>query len=433
MAPATGVTKLRLERLADERDRTTEKLTDLLSNAEEEQRDLNDYENEQATKYRERIQHLEDEIVVLATDVERVEQSRDVSRLVRNDDDHDPNPNRRWATPRTDGPVVYRTFAEYARDQLIVRYPQIALYAANNRESQVQLVADEARERIQRTLENTTSTTVAGLVPPQHMAQIMDIIDNSRPVVASGRDVPLERGSLTYPKITGRPEVTLQSTEKTEGGTVNMDVDLETLTASTYIGGGNLSWQAINWSTPDALQLWFDLAAEAYARATEEAACDVLEDSAAGTIGTTASQLGTTGTESFTQWRAAIISGLSSIYTTTGGRARSDTLYLSAARFFQLAGLGTNETLQLSAVGSLDVGSMTGTFSGLRVVGSYAFDQDVAIIGDSRAFLVGETAGAPVQLRAVEPSIGGMEVGVIGAFAAAVFDTDRFIHLSTHL
>jgi HK97 family phage major capsid protein len=426
-----GVTKMRLERLADERDRTQEKLGDLLQVAEEEKRDLNDFEREQATKYRSRIGELEEEIVVLGDDVERANEARDVSRLVR-DDDEPSEAQRRWAQPRSDAPIVYRNYAEYARDQLIVRFPQIAEQAAGPR-GDVTAMRTEAQERLQRTLQDTTSTTVAGLVPAAHMAQIMDIIDNSRPVVDSGRSVPLERGSLTYPHITGRPAVELQASEKTEGGTINMDVDLETLTASTYIGGGNLSWQAINWSTPDALQLWFDLAAEAYARQTEEAACDVLEDSAAGTLGTTSGRLGTAGTETFGQWRTAVINGISSIYSTTGGRARTNTLYLSAARFFQLAALGSDEVVQMSAVGNLNVGSMTGTFSGLQVVGSYAFDQDVAIIGDSGALLVGETAGAPVQLRAVEPSIGGMEVGVIGAFAAAVFDVDRFLHLSTHL
>lgn len=429
-----GVVKMRLERLADERTRTNEKIEDLLALAEEEKRDLVEYEQEQLTKYRTRVAELEEEIVLLATDVERVEASKDVSRLVREDEGGGDGGEggRNWATPKSSGVVVYRTFAEYARDQMIVRYPEIATQAAGA-SGDVRMLREQAEERLLRAPGNTTSTTVAGLVPPTHMAQIMDIIDGARPVAASGRPVPLDRGSMTYPKITGRPESSLQSSEKSEGGTANMDVDLKTLSASTYIGGGNISWQAINWSTPDALQLWFDLAAEAYARATEEAACDVLEDSAAGTLGTAANRLGTAGTESFGQWRAAVIGGIASIYSTTGGRARTNTLYLSAARFFQLAALGTDDVVQMSAVGNLDVGSMTGTFAGLRVVGSYAFDQDIAIVGDSSAFLVGENPGNPVQLRAVEPSIGGMEVGVIGAFAAAVFDAERFLHLSTHL
>lgn len=438
MASAVGVTKMRLERLADERDRTNEKIQDIVALAEEEHRKLNDYENEHLAKYRSEIQELEDEIILLATDVERVQASKDVSRLVREEDDGDDEGggggdgrSRRWATPRHSSGVVYRTFAEYAHDQLMVRYPMLASRAANGGDV-TQLVAD-AEERLHRAPGNTLSSNIGGLVPPTHMAQIMDIIDASRPVVASGRSVPLDRGSLTYPLIAQRPTVTLQSSEKTEGGTANMQVTLQTMTAETYIGGGDLSWQAINWSTPDALQLWFDLAAEAYARQTESAACEVLESAAIGTVGTASGRLGTAGTESFGAWRTATIAGISAIYTATSGRARTNTLYLSAGRFFQLAALGSDQVLQVSSVGNLDIGSMTGTWSGLRVIGSYGFDQDTAIVGDSSAFLVGENPNNPVELRAVEPSIGGMEVGVIGAFKSVVFDVNRFYHLGTHL
>jgi hypothetical protein len=85
----------------------------------------------------------------------------------------------------------------------------------------------------------------------------------------------------------------------------------------------------------------------------------------------------------------------------------------------------------MSPVGNLDLGSMTGTYMGLRVVGSYGFtNANAAIVGDADALLVGETAGAPVELRAVEPTIGGMQVGVIGAFASVLFDGQRFIHLT---
>jgi hypothetical protein len=416
-----------MERLADERERTDEKLADLLTLAEEEKRPLNEFEQEQATKYRATLVELEEEITILAGDVERVEGSKDISELVREDTED----TQRVSVKK--GPVVYRTFADFARDELIVRYPAIAEHAAGQH-GDVRELRDEAQERLHRAVEHTLSTDVPGLLPPQHIAQIMDIIDRSRPIVQSARDLNLERGAMTYPKISARPTVALQSSEKTEGGTENMGVSMETMTASTYIGAGNLSWQAINWSSPDALQLWFDLQAESYARQTEEAAADALEDAAAiGTLGTTANRLGTSGTESFAQWRAAVRSGLAAIDTATGSRHRTDTLYLSNGRFYQLAGIGTDQTLQISGVGSLDAGSKSGTFAGLRVVVSYAFDQDVAILGDSSALLVGETAGAPVQMRAVEPSIGGMEVGVIGAFAVKVFDPTRFLKLSTNL
>ena len=422
---------MRLERLADEREKIGEKIEDLLKMAEDEKRDLEDIEQQHLTKHRERYAELEDEIVVLASDIERTEGSRDVSKLVRGDS-HEEDGVRRFATPaqHNDG-EVYRSFAQYARDEIIVRFPIIAERATDN--GNARDAVEQARERLERAPGNTLSSNVAGLVPPRHIAQIMDLIDSSRPVIASGRAVDLDRGQLTYPKIAQRPEVLLQSAEKTEGGTANLQVTLETLTAQTYIGGGDISWQAMNWSSPDTLQLWFDLAAEAYARQTEAVACEALESSAAGTVGTAAGRLGTAGTESFGQWRSAAIAGISAIYTATGGRARTDTLYLSSGRFFQLAGLGTDQVLQVSSVGNLDIGSMTGTWAGLRVVGSYGFDQDTAIVGDSNALIVAETPGAPVQLRVVEPSIAGMEVGVVGAFKAVVFDVNRFQHLGTHL
>ena len=47
------------------------------------------------------------------------------------------------------------------------------------------------------------------------------------------------------------------------------------------------------------------------------------------------------------------------------------------------------------------------------------------------ALLVAETPGAPVELRVVEPAIGGVEVGLIGAFEAVVVDDGAFTMLTT--
>lgn len=414
-----SIIRMRSERLLDERARLDEKSKDIIRNAEDEQRDLNDYEDQQLEKYRTRVSQLDDELAVLAADLEREESSRKVSERIR-------VINEPAATVEMPdgGPVVYRTFAAYARDLIIARFPTIA---ANVRGAeQVMQVQEDARDRLSR-VEHTLTSNVEGLLPPQHMGQIMDIINGARPVVASARQVNLSSGKLTYPKIAQRPEVLKQSAEKTEAGTANMQVTLEDMAADTYLGGGNLSWQTINWSTPDALQLWFNLAAEAYARQTETAACNEIGTAA---IGTVSPALGTAGTEDFAAWRAAAIGGIAAIYTATGGRARTNTLYVSADRFFQLAGLGSDAVLQVSPVGNINIDSMTGTFSGLRVVGSYGFAAKTAILGDSSAFLVAETAGAPVEMRAVEPAIGGMEVGVIGAFKSKVYDAERFLRLS---
>jgi len=410
-----AVTKGRLQRLVEERNRTNEKIEDVNALAEEEQRDMGEFENEQLAKYRSRVEELDNEINLLAVDLDRASKSRDVSSLLRDE----PSVEEIGETGK--GPIVYRTFSQYAQDKLITRFPLLANAAGGDH------AREAAEDRLSRALVDTTSSTVPGLLPPTHMAQIMDIINGSRPVVSSARRVPLDSGKLTYPQIAQRPEVLKQSTEKTLAGTANMQVTLTTVTADTYLGGGDLSWQTINWSTPDALQLWFDLAAEAYARATETAACSELGTAAAGTV---SPALGTAGTEDFSAWTAAVVKAIGSIYSSTAGRANTNTLYLSATRFFQLAALGSTNVVNMSPIGDVDMGNMTGTFRGLRVVGSYGFTGNTSIIGDSNALLVAESASAPVELRAVEPSIGGMEVGVIGGFKAKVYDTGRFLRLN---
>ena len=69
----------------------------------------------------------------------------------------------------------------------------------------------------------------------------------------------------------------MQATEKTEAGNTAMASTWRPRPLRTYLGGGDLSWQAINWSTPDALQLWFDLAAADYALKTEQDAAQVVQ------------------------------------------------------------------------------------------------------------------------------------------------------------
>jgi HK97 family phage major capsid protein len=420
---------MRVERIADEVKRTRQKVEDLVALAEDEQRPHNESEQAQLAKYRQLIKDWEDELELLAVDIERENNSRDVSALLREDET---NEEKRYATPRSDGPVVYRSFTEYVRDWAVLNIPEVASQVAGAR-GDLTVVRAEAEERIERTLQNTTSTAVAGLIVPTHMTQIMDIISTARPVVASAAEIPLDRGSLTYPKVDTRPAVVEQTSEKTEGGTVAPAISQQTVAAKTYLGAGNISWQAANWSNPDTISVWFRLAAEAYARQTENRATDVLEDAAIGTVGTASGRLGTAGTENFSAWRTAVATGIGNVIANSGGRVVPDTLYLSYNRFIQLATLGTDQVLQLSPVGSADFSTLSGTFMGMRVIGSYGFDQDTAIVGYRQHLFAGENPGSPVEMRVIEPRIGGYEIGVIGAFNAAVFDVNSFQHLGTHL
>jgi hypothetical protein len=76
--------------------------------------------------------------------------------------------------------------------------------------------------------------------------------------------------------------------------------------------------------------------------------------------------------------------------------------------------------------GSMNLQTMSGVIAGLRLFVSPGLPPNTVIVGDFTALLTAETAGAPVELRAVEPSIGGMEVGVIGAFLVELIEEGAF-------
>jgi HK97 family phage major capsid protein len=399
-----------LSRLQDERDQLLSQCDQITDGAEADERDLSDAERNLIARNHARI---ESEIDPQLEQLEQLEVTR--ARHQRASVQL-PEPVRRGAvelvSPEPD-PVVYRTFAQYARDQLIVRYDQIAQRAGPGARQQ-------AEDRISRAVANTLSSDVMGLIPPQYLTQIVEVISTSRPIVESARRIGLTSGQLMYPSIASRPSVGKQTAEKTEAPSSKMTVNFVTVTADTYVGAGDISWQAINWSTPDALQLWFDLAAEAYARQTEAATGTVLAQLATGAP---------PASDDLAGWMAAIASAAGDIYRSTNRRA--DTIYADPTTGYHLVGLVSNQSPVFLSTGGFSLSTGSGNIAGLQLVISNGLPAGTVIVGASSALLVAETAGAPVELRAVEPALGGMEVGVIGAFVAKVIDTAAFTKLGT--
>jgi HK97 family phage major capsid protein len=398
-----------LARLHDERRMTLETVDRIADEAEAEDRDLSDSDRELISRHHARVAELDPQIDVL----ERQEQDR-LAYLERV-----PVPPRRSpAIPPAgdgDGGDVYRTFAEYARDRLIVERNAIgALVGPQGRAA--------AEERISRVMANTLSSDVAGLIRPQYLDQIAQLIDKSRPIVQSARSVSLTSGKLSYPSITQKPQVGKQSAEKTESPSRTMTVAFVDVIAETYVGAGDLSWQAINWSTPDALSLWFDLAAEQYAWQTEAATGTVLAASTAqATPVIPASPV-------LADWIAAIMGASANIY--AASRRYPDTIYADIASGYGIMGNVANVSPVFFAPGTFDLRTGQGNVGGLRLVISAGLPAKTVVVGASSALLVAETAGAPVELRAVEPAIGGMEVGIIGAFVSKITDGGAFRKLT---
>jgi HK97 family phage major capsid protein len=401
-----------LDRLAAERDRVSEQIDEILAGVEADERDPSESERSLIARQRGRLDELEPQIVELVELEERRHASRDVSAMLQRggargagrgagvERSGDSTPHGAEPDP------IYRTFAEYARDQLIVRYDQIAQRVGSG-------AREGALERLQRAVANTTSTSVAGLVPPQYMTEIMTVIDKSRPIVDTSRRVPLTSGTLQYPSITQKPIVGKQTAEKTEGPSA-MNVAFVSVTADTYTGVGDLSWQAMNWSTPDALQLWFDLAAEAYAVQTEAAAGLVLAAvTAQATPAVPASPV-------LADWISAIMAAAAAIY--AASHRHADTVYADIASGYGIMGQVANVAPVFFPAGNFNISTGQGNVGGLRLVISPGLPAKTVVVAASGSLLCAESAGSPVELRAVEPALGGMQVGVIGAFACKLTD-----------
>jgi hypothetical protein len=417
MPPSTTQAETRLATLLDERQIITEKWEAL--NASINARDdgaLTDTEQEHVLMYRERVSVIDGETETLSEDILKtrtaIENAAKLRRLMAGEHD--------GVEDDGNGNIVYRDFASYARDVILSRDSAIC--------SQISKLAGgddltlKARERLQllkqRVPANTLSSNVAGLNPPDHIAQIFQIIDKSRPLVQAAPKTSLNRGTITYPSVDTRPVVAVQASEKTEAGNTGMVVSMKTATAVTYLGGGDLSWQAINWSTPDALQLWFDLVAADYALKTETAACDAVTDDAFTNI--ISSPL--SGSYDFAALMTAIGKGYAKVYAQSHRIA--NTIAMDPNAYGYLFGLtSTPQPIFISVngqnVGPLDILITRGLASG------------EILVGDKAGLLTAETPGAPVELRVVEPAIGGLEVGLIGAFKPVVVDPGSFSLITT--
>jgi len=375
--------------------------------------DLTAEQQKVATALRERATELDSEIEELSASVEAdraaSERSREIRRAMS---------GRVDGVDATDDGVVYRTMAAYARDVILTGQGREVSKIAANVPNADREAAAQRLELVKRTPANTLTSDVGGLLPPQHIAQIFQVIDNSRPIVQSAQRAALERGVLTYPRVDASPVVAVQGSEKTEAGNTGMDISMQSATASTYLGGGDLSWQAINWSTPNALDLWFRLVAADYALKTEQDAAQVLQHSGfSNNISSTIS-----GSATFADFMTAIGAGYAEVFANSGRVA--NTVYMAPDRFGYLLGLTSSAFTQFTSVSGDTVGP-------LNVVVSRGMDSGVIVVGDRDGLLVAETAGAPVELRVVEPAIGGVEVGLIGAFEAVVVDDGAFAMITT--
>jgi hypothetical protein len=129
-----------------------------------------------------------------------------------------------------------------------------------------------------RALADNISADNPGFMPVVYSNDLIGIIDASRPFMESTTriDMPASGLQISYPRITQRPLVAEQETEKTEVASRKVTTDRVTKDIRTFAGAGDLSIQILRRSSPEFLTAYLQLLAEAYANVTEDAAVDAL-------------------------------------------------------------------------------------------------------------------------------------------------------------
>ena len=264
---------------------------------------------------------------------------------------------------------------------------------------------------VERALADVVTTGNEGVVPDALVNEMVGIIDGARPFLASTRrlEAPSAGTSLVLPRITQRPLVDEQAAEKDEVASRATAIDTVSFDMRTFAGAGDLSIQLIRRSSPQFLNLWTELLAEAYADVTDDEAVDALLAVAAVNEGS-ATFAPLNGDISFGE----AFSNAQAI----SRRLFPDTLWLSTEAVADMIDAKTDGT-NTPMFGSLNLnadanGGISGTVSGLRVVHVPALDNEAvdAIVGPSRGFAWAEDG--TYTLSADVPAKAGRDVGLVG-------------------
>jgi HK97 family phage prohead protease len=129
-----------------------------------------------------------------------------------------------------------------------------------------------------RALAEIITTTNLGVVPPAYSSELLGFIDSSRPFLESTRRLPTPGAGIQMivPRLVTRPTVGVQAAEKDDLTSTNTAIDTVTFGMSTVGGAGDLSLQLLRRSSPEFLDLYVRLLAEAYAIKTDDMAVDAL-------------------------------------------------------------------------------------------------------------------------------------------------------------
>ena len=277
-----------------------------------------------------------------------------------------------------------------------------------------------ARAKVEEfALADDTTTSAAGLVPDYFSKDIIGLIFNERPYVSSIPSDPIGSYGMTiqYPRRTQKPVVDVQASEKTEVASQQTTFDFITMDLVTYAGASDVSMQLIERSDPSFVSRLFQEYAGVYAEKTDS---DAVQAAVAGAGNSTV--LADLGADAAATW-AAVASASTTIYTEV--RRSPNNMLLSPDRWGQLISLTDSDgrpLVVLSPQGPQNAQGVGGGFNGVTanynglnvIVDANAPVGTCLIYWSGAAVTVEQT---PQELRAVQVSLLGMDMGVWGMFS----------------
>jgi len=389
-----GPTDQMLARYMGEIEDRRKLLENLAEQATKEERDLSPQELELATRAKDRMREL----------TEQMQPLEEAVRIAGDSSERIAEIGRLMAGRNAPQTVEYRTAGAYVLDFWKAR---LGNEEAVNRQT-----------LYQRAAAHQTTGDNPGLLPEQILGPVVNFVDASRPLVSALGPRQLPSGSWSRPKVTQHVATAAQVGEKTELVSQKMTIAKLPVSASTYGGYVNVSRQDIDWSQPAIMDLVINDLAGEYAKDTENHACSDL--TAAAPAGPTIP----TGTPTAADVSAALWGAAAPVIAATAGQGR----IIAVAPPELMGMLGplfppispTNAQSSGFSIASLASG-LAGAISGIPVYVSNGMANDTILVLSTAAAEVYEDRIGSLQV--VEPSVLGVQVAYAGYFAALVIES----------
>lgn len=328
----------------------------------------------------------------------------------------EPTPEPEGTEPMTDQPIEAAETVEVLTAAAPVPHSTRNATRSLDLNAAASLIASANRgeltiAEVRAALGGSTSSDLDGIVPPAYVGEIVGLINPGRPTINAirNRALPAAGMKVTYPAWGTKPTVDEQLTELTEVDSTAATITLEEVSVRTWAGANELSLQAIDRSDPSAIRAVIEALSVSFGRKTNAA---VVSD-----LITAAGAATTVGGSSPVDVVSGLIGALDFEATPAGP------LFLAISPELLPAWISlADQDRPAFWDGRVQFGSMTPTMSadGLTVYLERDLPAYSALLGSSLGATWWERPGQPVEIRAVDVSILGVDLGVYGYGAASV-------------